>query len=74
MIDVLTHILIFGSVHHLYASYIFVLCLPASHTLFFMRFSCVFLFALFMCTPNYLFGGLLVVAPSFHAPGPSVSH
>jgi hypothetical protein len=74
MFDVLAHILIFGSVQHLYASYIYVLCLPASPTLFFMRFSCVFLFALFMCTPNYLFGGLLVVATSFHPPGPSVSH
>jgi hypothetical protein len=74
MFDVLAHILIFGSVQHLYASYIYVLCVPASPTLFFMRFSCVFLFAPFMCAPNYLFGGLLVVGTSFHPPGPSVSH
>jgi hypothetical protein len=74
MFDVLAHILTFGSVQHLYASYIYVLCVPAPPTLFFMRFSCVFLFAPFMCTPNYLFGGLLVVATSFHPPGPSVSH
>jgi hypothetical protein len=65
MFDVLAHIVIFGSVQYLYASYIYVLCLPASPTLFFMRFSCVFLFAPFVCTPNYLFGGLLVVATSF---------
>jgi hypothetical protein len=30
MFDVLVHILIFGSGQHLYASYIYVLCLPAS--------------------------------------------
>jgi hypothetical protein len=35
MFDVLAHILIFGSVQHLYASYIYVLCLTASPTLFF---------------------------------------
>jgi hypothetical protein len=59
MLDVRAHILIFGSVQHLYASYIYVLCLPASphpflHA-FFLRISLFFL-----CTPNYLFGGLLV--------------
>jgi hypothetical protein len=44
MLDVLAHILIFGSVQHLYASYIYVLCLPASPTspflhAFFLRIS-----------------------------------
>jgi hypothetical protein len=44
MFDVLAHILIFGSVQHLYASYIYVLCLPASPTspflhAFFLRMS-----------------------------------
>jgi hypothetical protein len=34
MLDVLAHILVFGSVLHLYASYIYVLCLSASPTLF----------------------------------------
>jgi hypothetical protein len=33
---------------------------PPPPPFFFMRFSCVFLFALFMCTPYYLFGGQLV--------------
>jgi hypothetical protein len=48
MLDVLAHILIFGSVQHLYASYIYVLCLPASTTLFFMRLLRISL-RLFMC-------------------------
>jgi hypothetical protein len=44
MFDVLAHILIFGSVQHLYASFIYVLCLPASPTspflhAFFLRIS-----------------------------------
>jgi len=44
---VLAHSLIFGSVHHLYASSIYVLCLPAPSLFFFTAFtSCVFLLSL----------------------------
>ncbi len=48
-LHVLAHSLILGSVQHLYASYIYVLFLPASPTLFPNVFpSCVFLFSLVM--------------------------
>jgi hypothetical protein len=54
MLDVLAHILIFGSVQHLHASYISPL-FPTAFPSF------VFLFSLLMCTPMcYLFGGLFV--------------
>jgi hypothetical protein len=49
MFDVLAHILIFGSVHPLYASYIYVLCLPA-HPFPTAFPSCVFLSSLLLCT------------------------
>ena len=50
MLDVLAHILIFGSVHHLYASYIYVLCLPAT-TLFLLHFLLAYFSFLFLCAP-----------------------
>jgi hypothetical protein len=50
MFDVLAHILIFGSVQHLHASYIYVLCLPAP-TLFLMHSLLAYFFFLFLRAP-----------------------
>jgi hypothetical protein len=50
MFDVLAHILIFGSIHPLHASSIYVLCLIAPHPFPTAFPSCVFLFSLLMCT------------------------
>jgi hypothetical protein len=75
MLVVLAHILIFGSLHHLYASYIYVLCLTAP-TLFLMISSLRLSLILFVCAPLcaiYL-EGYKLVATSFPPPGPSVSH
>ena len=72
LLNVLAHILIFGSVQHLYASYIYVLCLPAPPPFFycisFLRISLfsshVHPYVLSICRAIYLdddlFGGLYI--------------
>ena len=51
MLDALAHILIFGSVQHLYASYIYVLCLPAPTPFFLLHFLLSYFSFLFSRAP-----------------------
>jgi hypothetical protein len=48
------HSLIFGSVQRLYASYIYVLCLPAPPPFFLMHFLLTYFSFLLICTPIYV--------------------